>query len=96
MSDEWSLLLATRGERPADPPGQIGERCEYRAVDPAGASGLRLRDGWIDEVLRTRDQLSATMGWVEDFGAGTIKMIGTLEILAVVRCFPGSPGSLRF
>lgn len=45
------------------------------------------------KLLRTRDQLSATMGWVEDFGAGTIKMIGTLEILAVVGLvLPGLTG----
>ncbi len=45
------------------------------------------------KLLRTRDQLSSTMGWVEDFSAGTIKMIGTLEILAVVGLvLPGLTG----
>jgi hypothetical protein len=45
------------------------------------------------KLLRTRDQLSSTMGWVEDFSAGTIKMIGTLEILAAVGLvLPGLTG----
>lgn len=45
------------------------------------------------KLLRTRDQLSSTMGWVEDFSATTIKMIGTLEILAAVGLvLPGLTG----
>jgi uncharacterized membrane protein YphA (DoxX/SURF4 family) len=39
----------------------------------------------VMKVLRTKEQLAATgLAWVEDFSAGTVKLIGVLEILAAV------------
>jgi uncharacterized membrane protein YphA (DoxX/SURF4 family) len=37
------------------------------------------------KVVRTKEQLAeAGMAWVEDFSAGTVKLIGALEILAAL------------
>jgi uncharacterized membrane protein YphA (DoxX/SURF4 family) len=37
------------------------------------------------KLTRPKEKLAAFgMGWVEDFGAGTVKAIGTLEVLAAV------------
>ena len=37
------------------------------------------------KALRPKEQLKAQgMGWTDDFGAGTIKLIGVLEVLAAI------------
>lgn len=39
----------------------------------------------MTKLLRSHDQLIAgQMAWAEDFSAGTVKIIGTLEILAAI------------
>jgi hypothetical protein len=39
----------------------------------------------VMKVARTKDQLAASgMAWVEDFSAGTVRLIGALEILAAI------------
>jgi uncharacterized membrane protein YphA (DoxX/SURF4 family) len=37
------------------------------------------------KLLRPKDQLAASgLGWTEDFSAGTVKLIGGLEVLAAI------------
>lgn len=37
------------------------------------------------KLVRTKEQLAATgLGWVEDFGPGTIRLIGVLEVLGAL------------
>jgi len=37
------------------------------------------------KLVRTKEQLAATgLGWVEDFGPGTIRLIGILEVLGAL------------
>ncbi|MGY4644232.1 DoxX family protein [Cellulomonas sp. URHB0016] len=37
------------------------------------------------KLTRTREQLAeAGLGWAQDFGAGTVKLIGVLEVLAAL------------
>lgn len=37
------------------------------------------------KLVRSREQLAqAGLGWVEDFGDGTVRLIGVLEVLAAV------------
>jgi len=36
----------------------------------------------LTKLSQPRDKLAATMGWVEDFSPGTVKLIGALEVLA--------------
>jgi uncharacterized membrane protein YphA (DoxX/SURF4 family) len=39
----------------------------------------------VMKVARTKEQLqSSGMGWVEDFSAGTVRLVGVLEILAAI------------
>jgi uncharacterized membrane protein YphA (DoxX/SURF4 family) len=39
----------------------------------------------VMKVMQPKEKLAASgMGWAEDFSAGTIKLIGTLEILAAI------------
>lgn len=39
----------------------------------------------VMKVSRTKEQLAASgLGWTEDFSAGTVKLIGALEILAAI------------
>ncbi|MCG2797260.1 MAG: DoxX family protein [Cellulomonas sp.] len=36
------------------------------------------------KLSRPKEALASTMGWVESFSAGTVKLIGTLEVLAAL------------
>lgn len=36
------------------------------------------------KLIRPKEQLAAAMGWVNDFSAGMVKLIGTLEVLAAI------------
>ncbi|WP_048552824.1 DoxX family protein [Nostocoides japonicum] len=36
------------------------------------------------KVSRSKEKLASSMGWVEDFSAGTVKFIGVMEILGAV------------
>ena len=38
----------------------------------------------LTKLLQPREKLAATMGWVEDFSPGTVKLIGALEVLAAI------------
>ncbi len=47
------------------------------------------------KLMRGREQLRESMGWVEDFSARTIKVIGLLEVLAAIGLvLPGLTGIL--
>jgi uncharacterized membrane protein YphA (DoxX/SURF4 family) len=47
----------------------------------------------IMKTTQPKEKLSANMGWVDDFSAGTVKLIGTLEILAAIGLIlPGALG----
>lgn len=36
------------------------------------------------KVVRPKEQLQAMMGWVQDFSGTTVKLIGSLEVLAAI------------
>jgi uncharacterized membrane protein YphA (DoxX/SURF4 family) len=36
------------------------------------------------KVMRSKEQLAKMMGWVQDFAPGTIRLIGTVEILGAL------------
>jgi len=36
------------------------------------------------KLTRPKEQLAENMGWVEDFSAGTVKLIGGLELLGAI------------
>jgi uncharacterized membrane protein YphA (DoxX/SURF4 family) len=38
----------------------------------------------VVKLARSKEQLASNMGWVDDFPARTVKLIGALEILAAV------------
>jgi DoxX-like family len=46
------------------------------AVGSLGSGAMKL--------IQPKEKLAARFGWVEDFNAGTVKAIGTLEVLAAV------------
>lgn len=49
----------------------------------AGVVALAFLAGGVMKLAQPKDKLARSgMGFVEDFSAGTVKMIGTLEILA--------------
>jgi uncharacterized membrane protein YphA (DoxX/SURF4 family) len=51
----------------------------------AGLLAVAFLASGIGKLTRPKEKLAASgLGWVEDFSAGSIKAIGTLEILAAV------------
>jgi uncharacterized membrane protein YphA (DoxX/SURF4 family) len=45
------------------------------------------------KLTKPKEKIAANMAWVEDFSAGTVKTIGTLEILAAIGLIlPGALG----
>jgi len=38
----------------------------------------------LTKLTQPKEKLAATMGWVEDFSPGTVKLIGALEVLAAI------------
>jgi uncharacterized membrane protein YphA (DoxX/SURF4 family) len=38
----------------------------------------------LTKLLQPKEKLATTMGWVEDFSPGAIKLIGALEVLAAI------------
>ncbi len=47
----------------------------------------------LTKVSRTKEQLEANMGWVEDFSPGFVKFIGVVETLAALGLIvPGITG----
>jgi DoxX-like family len=54
-------------------------------VGHRGTAGRRRPASGALKLTRPKEKLAAFgMGWVEDFSAGTVKGIGTLEVLAAV------------
>src|SRR4029450_4346036 len=51
----------------------------------AGLLAVAFLAGGVMKLIQPKEKLAASgMGWVEDFSAGTVKAIGTLEVLAAV------------
>ena len=51
----------------------------------AGLLAVAFLASGLLKLVRSRAQLAESgLGWVEDFGEGTIKLIGVLEILAAI------------
>ncbi len=49
----------------------------------------------IGKLTQPKEKLQAQMGWVEDFSANTVKLIGTAELLAAVGLIlPAATGIL--
>ena len=53
----------------------------------AGALALAFGTGGATQILLTKERygaLAGSQGWVEDFGPGHVKAIGTIKILGVI------------
>ena len=50
----------------------------------AGALALAFLAAGLTKLVQPREKLAATMGWVQDFSPGTVKLIGALEVLAAI------------
>ena len=50
----------------------------------AGLLALAFLAAGAMKLTQPRDKLAASMGWVEDFNAPTVKLIGGLEVLAAI------------
>ena len=50
----------------------------------AGLLAVAFLGAGLSKLLQPKEKLAATMGWVEDFSPGTIKLIGALEVLAAI------------
>ena len=47
----------------------------------AGVLALAFLAAGLMKVSQPKEKLAASMGWVDDFSPGTVKFIGTMEIL---------------
>jgi len=50
----------------------------------AGVLAAAFLAAGLTKLTQPREKLAATMGWVEDFSPGTVKLIGGLEVLAAI------------
>jgi len=50
----------------------------------AGLLAVAFLVAGLTKLLQPKEKLAATMGWVEDFSPGTVKLIGALEVLAAI------------
>jgi uncharacterized membrane protein YphA (DoxX/SURF4 family) len=50
----------------------------------AGLLAVAFLGAGLTKVFQPKEKLAATMGWVEDFSPGTVKLIGVLEVLAAI------------
>ena len=51
----------------------------------AGVLAVAFLASGVMKLARTKEQLAASgMGWTEDVSAGTVKLIGALEVLAAI------------
>jgi uncharacterized membrane protein YphA (DoxX/SURF4 family) len=50
----------------------------------AGLLALAFLSAGLTKLIQPKEKLAATMGWVDDFSPGTVKLIGALEVLAAV------------
>jgi uncharacterized membrane protein YphA (DoxX/SURF4 family) len=50
----------------------------------AGLLALAFLGAGLTKLTQPKEKLAQTMGWVEDFSPGVVKLIGALEVLAAV------------
>lgn len=50
----------------------------------AGLLALAFFAAGLTKLTQPKEKLAATMGWVEDFSPGAVKVIGALELLAAI------------
>jgi uncharacterized membrane protein YphA (DoxX/SURF4 family) len=50
----------------------------------AGVLAVAFFAAGLTKLTQPKEKLAATMGWVEDFSPGTVKLIGALEVLAAI------------
>jgi uncharacterized membrane protein YphA (DoxX/SURF4 family) len=50
----------------------------------AGVLAVAFLVAGVTKLTQPKEKLAATMGWVEDFSPGTVKLIGALEVLAAI------------
>ena len=50
----------------------------------AGLLALAFLGAGLTKLVQPREKLATTMGWVDDFSPGTVKLIGALEVLAAI------------
>ncbi|BAK34708.1 hypothetical protein MLP_16940 [Microlunatus phosphovorus NM-1] len=50
----------------------------------AGVLALAFLAAGLMKVSQPKEKLAASMGWVDDFSPGTVKFIGTMEILGAI------------
>lgn len=50
----------------------------------AGLLAVAFLGAGVTKLVQPREKLATTMGWVEDFSPGTVKLIGGLEVLAAI------------
>jgi uncharacterized membrane protein YphA (DoxX/SURF4 family) len=50
----------------------------------AGVLAAAFLGAGVTKLTQPKEKLAATMGWVEDFSPGTVKVIGALEVLAAI------------
>ena len=50
----------------------------------AGILALAFLAAGLMKVSQPKEKLAASMGWVDDFSPGTVKFIGTMEILGAI------------
>jgi uncharacterized membrane protein YphA (DoxX/SURF4 family) len=50
----------------------------------AGLLALAFLVAGLTKLVQPKEKLAATMGWVEDFSPGMVKLIGALEVLAAI------------
>jgi len=50
----------------------------------AGLLALAFLGAGLTKLIQPKEKLAATMGWVDDFSPGTVKLIGALEVLAAI------------
>jgi uncharacterized membrane protein YphA (DoxX/SURF4 family) len=50
----------------------------------AGLLAVAFLGAGLTKLVQPKEKLATTMGWVEDFSPGVVKLIGALEVLAAV------------
>lgn len=50
----------------------------------AGLLAVAFLGAGLTKLLQPKEKLAATMGWVDDFSPGVVKLIGALEVLAAI------------
>jgi uncharacterized membrane protein YphA (DoxX/SURF4 family) len=50
----------------------------------AGLLAVAFLFAGLTKLTQPKEKLATTMGWVEDFSPGTVKLIGALEVLAAI------------